>query len=232
MGRFVGRNLRKPSARHLKNREGRLAGKGSRKHRVRRSEKRGEIAVDLNSKDIDQTRVDGVEIEHFHDFPVIREVTAAQVKETIVLERMPDFQGDTLEIQGRIKTDRDLAYDALHVFDAAGAIDHFAEMSLHRNKDWCVSIRRAWLEGRVFPVYVDPTLSVAGNDIHVFRRTTTCFPARQPVVMEEFLDPAEQGHERRERQDGVDVAAGGGCFGHRSVAPVRGGLAAGRAGRD
>lgn len=114
-----------------------------------------------------------------------RAIAPTYVKETIVLESMPTFDGDTFVLSGRVETNENLDYTDLHVFDAAGAIDHFAELQVNPNKSWEIRLRRAWLEGRVFPVYVDPTLTVAGHDIHLYNVTTTCFPPSTLIRMDD-----------------------------------------------
>lgn len=145
------------------------------------------MKVRIDSEDVNPVDVRAVTVRHDHGFRVDRVETPEAVKETIVLEGPPTFTGDFLELTGKVLSGNDLSYADLHIFDASGAIDHFAEFEVDRDKNWTIKIRRSWLEGRTYPISVDPTLSVAGNDIHLFRRVSSngCFHPDTMVVMQD-----------------------------------------------
>ncbi len=141
--------------------------------------------VRLYPKDLRPPDLTTRAVTHDHGFEVREDQRSkTAIKETIIIPSLPTFTGDHFILAGSIDTDKDLIYGELHVFDAAGAIDHFAEMSVKDGK-WEIKIRRAWLEGRAYPVYVDPTLLVDGNDISLYRDTGGggCFAAGTRVRM-------------------------------------------------
>lgn len=138
----------------------------------------------LFTKDAEKPDMRERVVKHHHPFEVREDRRSeTEIKETIIIPSMPDFKGSTLRIRGSIDTDVDLEYGHLHVFDSDNAIDHFASIET-RGGNWKVSIRRAWLEGRAFPVYVDPTLTVAQHDLHLYRDTGGCFAPDVQILME------------------------------------------------
>jgi len=144
------------------------------------------------------------QVKHNHGFEV-REDARDQnkVKDTILLHSMPDFRGDWLVLEGEYDTDVDLIYGGLLIYDAKGAIDHFAEMKSSKGR-WSIRIRRVWLESveqrNAWPVEVDPVLQVDTHDIALYNDTGGggCFAGDTLVKMVggyKRIDQLKIGHE-------------------------------------
>ena len=57
---------------------------------------------------------------------------------------------------------------------------------IYEKDNWKVHIRRAWLKGRKYPVYIDPTISVNGNDIHLYAASGGgCFAGDTLILMDD-----------------------------------------------